>query len=186
MLKRGFKAWTEKEAAKIRLELQIEPVAPVSATDLAVHFEFKIMATKDLPNLESKHLNQLLHVDPQAWSAVSIFSNDKRLIIYNEKDSVGRISYSIAHEVAHVICGHQPKQAHSANSALMLDNYDKLDELEADTLAGTILLPRVALVHEIKLGNRKSEIASKFNVSESLTEMRLRLSGIYRQYSRIR
>lgn len=72
----------------------------------------------------------------------------------------------------------------TADGFFMLSDYDQDKEDEADTLAGTILLPRIALVSLIERQIPREQILEQYRVSKELLEMRLRLTGVYRQYSR--
>lgn len=60
---------------------------------------------------------------------------------------------------------------------MLVRNYDKEQEDEADWLAGCILLPRVALISIVKGGLDAEGAAAKYGVSTRMLTYRLAISG---------
>jgi Zn-dependent peptidase ImmA (M78 family) len=103
-------------------------------------------------------------------------------IIYNDRNSSGRQSSDIMHELSHIILDHDPSQVIlSVDGLLGMRTFDAKQEDEANWLGWTLLLPRPALAHCIRLGRSASEIAEEFNVSEQLVKYRTGITGISRQ-----
>lgn len=69
---------------------------------------------------------------------------------------------------------------------MMLKAYDKEQEEEADLLAATLLLPRVALVSIMSSGGAIEDAAKDYSVSVDLLKMRLQRAGVYMQFKRRR
>ena len=86
---------------------------------------------------------------------VANIRNGIHLILYNEEiDSLGRIRWSIAHEIGHLVLEHQEQ--------------GKSQELEADTFASQLLAPQCILKQLAKSGVNLSldYISLKFGLSK--------------------
>jgi IrrE N-terminal-like domain len=185
-LERGFKSWCERSALATRTELSIEAHAPLAARALAAHLGISLLTPGDLSGLPTDILNQLTHKDPQGWSAVSFMVDEQVTIIYNDRNSPGRQSSDIMHELSHIILDHDPSQVIlSVDGSIGMRSFDAKQEDEANWLGWTLLLPRPALVHCLRLGRTAAEIAKEFDVSEQLVKYRTGITGINRQ-SRVR
>lgn len=184
MVKRGFKSWCEKLAAAKRAELSLDPPDPLNAWDLAKHMGTLVWYPSQIKRV-STALQERLAKEPGSWSAATILHPKHTLIILNEAHSRPRQSNDLMHELAHLICGHRPAETApvEANPFLVAD-YDGEQEEEADLLAATLLLPRVALVAIAELGLSKEVAADRFVVSTQLFEMRMRRAGVYTQFAR--
>jgi Zn-dependent peptidase ImmA (M78 family) len=88
------------------------------------------------------------------------------------------------HELSHLIRGHSPARIDiTQDNILMLHSYDANQEVEADVLAGALLLPRVALVEIINKKMSKPDAAAKYCTSQELLTMRLNITGVNKQFS---
>jgi hypothetical protein len=145
-LERGYKAWSERVALSLRAELKLAAEAPLPARDLAEHLGIELLTPAELPGLPPEVLKQLTVADPWGWSAVSFEIAGTPTIIYNGRNSPGRQSSDILHELSHVIRAHEPAQLILSDSnAFAMRSYDAKQEDEANWLGWTILLPRPAL-----------------------------------------
>jgi Zn-dependent peptidase ImmA (M78 family) len=181
-LERGFKSWCERSAISIRAELSIEGHHPLKARQLAEHLGVKLLTPGELPGLPGDILMQLTGTDPYGWSAVSFAVAGQVTLIYNGRNSLGRQSSDIMHELAHEILGHDPSQVIlSIDSQLAMRTFDAKQEDEANWLAWTLLLPRPALMHCMGRGLSVSEIAVEYEVSEQLVKYRSDITGVGRQ-----
>ena len=91
-------------------------------------------------------------------------SNDKKIILYNsEISSKGRILWSKAHELGHIVLGHEMQ--------------DKIDEIEADTFASQLLLPQCLLKKLIQDNVKVNSeyIVKKFGLSKAAADSCIRL-----------
>jgi len=66
----------------------------------------------------------------------------------------------------------------------MLVDYDEDQETEADVLAATLLLPRVALVEILSSGMPIESAVVEFGVTSELMQMRLNTTGALIQFRR--
>jgi Zn-dependent peptidase ImmA (M78 family) len=107
---------------------------------------------------------------------------DTALVIYNPKHSAGRQASDIAHELAHIILGHEAaKLIMSADGQLVMRTYDQKQEDEANWLAWALLLPRDALLHNRKIRATAKQIAQRYGVTETLVQFRMRVTGVEAQ-----
>jgi Zn-dependent peptidase ImmA (M78 family) len=170
-----------------RLKLSLKPTDPLAPKKLARHLRAIVLVPADIAGLETDVLDQLLVDDSSAWSAVTLVRGQQTVVIVNSAHSPARQSNNTMHELAHLICGHRTTPATvSDDGLLILREYDASQEEEADLLAATLLLPRVALVHIMESQWDLPEAASHYQVSRALLEMRLRRAGVYMQFERRR
>jgi Zn-dependent peptidase ImmA (M78 family) len=181
-LERGFKSWCERSALATRTELSIETHAPLAARKLAEHLGISLLTPKEIPGLPTDILEQLTHKDPHGWSAVSFAVETDVTVIYNDRNSAGRQSSDIMHELSHIILDHEPSQVIlSVDGQIGMRSFDAKQEDEANWLGWTLLLPRPALMHCIRLGRSTAQIAIDYNVSEDLVKYRTGITGVRRQ-----
>jgi Zn-dependent peptidase ImmA (M78 family) len=144
------------------------------------------LTPNDLRGLPAEILDQLTRKDPHGWSAVSFTVEEQVTIIYNDRNSSGRQSSDIMHELSHIILDHEPSQVIlSVDGSLGMRSFDAKQEDEANWLGWTLLLPRPALTRCIYLGLSTAQIAIDYDVSEQLVRYRAGITGVHRQ-SRVR
>jgi hypothetical protein len=182
LLRRGFKTWCENAARGYRRELGLEPFAPLDPRLLASRLGVKIWAPRDVPGVAPAALRQLSKVDPSSWSAVTICVADKRLVVVNDHDSPERQNNSLAHELSHIVLEHRAAQVFvSPKGQMLLSEYDRLQEQEANCLSGTLLVPRDALLSFLARGYDHARMAAHFVVTRDLLQMRINLTGVDKQ-----
>lgn len=69
----------------------------------------------------------------------------------------------------------------SQDGSFVMRSYDQVQEDEANWLAWCILLPRDALMRCRKLDLSVAEIAEQYDVTETLVNFRLRMTGVESQ-----
>ncbi len=181
-LERGFKSWCERSALGIRAELGIEAHLPLKARQLAEHLGVSLLTPGELSGLPEDILTQLMHTDPQGWSAVSFTIANVTTVIYNGRNSRGRQSSDIMHELSHVILNHEPSQVIlSVDGEIAMRTYDAKQEDEANWFGWTLLLPRPALTYCVQRRLTTSQIAEEYEVSEQLVKFRRGMTGVDRQ-----
>ncbi len=169
-----------------RKEIGIKPTDPLSATDLATHLGVELLTPDDLPGLPPPVSRQLLDVDSDEWSAVTIEIGKRNLVIYNPRHSRGRIASDQMHELAHIIIGHKPSQMiMSPNGELVMRSYVQKQEDEAAWLSGCLLLPREALLHIVRSRISDDEACSQYCVSHQMLTSRRNLTGVALQMKRL-
>ena len=181
-MKHGFKSQCEKRSLKIRTELGLGPTDPLKAIDLATHIEAVVWSAADVEDVLPEDLNQLTNVDPDSWSAFTIKVSHRDLIVYNPSQSAPRINSVIMHELSHILLGHTLANVLTTPEGYVVpSHYDQEQEDEADWLAGTLLLPRPALLKVLENDLNTKLICEKFLVSKQMLQWRTRMTGIKHQ-----
>ncbi len=187
MLVRGFKTWCENVSVQLRKDLGLTPIARLDVNALVDWLDIKIWTPHEVPGLERKSTEILLKKDSDAWSAVTLTVNGKNLIILNSSHSKARQASDLTHELAHILIGHEAHRVDiSPDGLLMLSTYNRDQEDEASWMAGCLLLPREALVVIIKQQFDFETAAKKYGVSHDMLRWRINVTGVQRQFARIR
>ena len=71
-VQRGFKTWSERKSAELRVALQLPIHGFLPAKVLARHLKLTVLCPSQLPGISTAVLNELLVVSPGCWSAVTI------------------------------------------------------------------------------------------------------------------
>lgn len=182
--RRGFKSWCESTAIQYRTVLGLEPTRPLPASKLAAHLRVRVLEIENVPGLPQAALVQLTKRDADSWSAVMVTHRGINVVVMNTTHPPGRRSSSLAHECSHVILNHKPAQVIPSPGGILVSSYDRQQEDEADWLAGTLLLPRVALLTIGQQGVNFREHAREYGVSEDMLRMRLDRTGVTLQMRR--
>jgi hypothetical protein len=82
-----------------------------------------------LVSINGRHQREvLIKDDPDCWSAVTLCTGSRDLIIVNPVHSEGRLASDIMHELAHITLGHQPASVEvSKDGFLILSPYPESD-----------------------------------------------------------
>jgi Zn-dependent peptidase ImmA (M78 family) len=180
-LRYGFKASAERIAKEIRAKLQLAPEDILCPWELAQHLGIIVFDIAELP-VPANDLRQLTHVDSDSWSALTIKAHGFSAVILNPTHGKARQRNDLMHEVAHVHLGHVPHRVDTTSDGLLLvSDFSKDHEEEADWLAAALLLPREALLWCRKAGHSVGQICQKYGISRPLCEWRLRMTGVDRQ-----
>ena len=183
-MERGFKARCEEMARSLRAALGLEATDPLGPDDLAAYLDVSVWPVSEL-GLDEQDLSQLVHEDPDAWSAITVSASGREAIIVNPNHRKGRYSSDVMHELAHLLLSHQPSTVFFAgDEALALRGYDPAAEEEANWLAAALLLPREALVRIRRQRISTREACERFGVSKQMLEYRLTVTGVHRQFGR--
>jgi hypothetical protein len=185
-LKRGFKAWAEKQAEGFRKDLRLNPYDPLPAALLADHLGVPIKVPYDFPALEDVHLNNLLGAGSDHWSAATLpIGNGHHLVIHNPIHAKPRQESNLMHELAHIICKHDvPSTDSLPGFPGILRNFNDEQEEEAECLGATLQLPRVALSWALRRRMSAEEMADHFTASTTMVRFRINMTGVNRQYGR--
>lgn len=181
-MERGFKARCEEMARSLRAALGLDATDPLSPDDLAAYLGVAVWPVDQL-GLEEEDLSQLVHEDPDAWSAITVSTAGREAIIVNPNHRKGRYSSDVMHELAHLLLTHQPSTMFFAgDEALALRGYDPAAEEEANWLAAALLLPRDALVQVRRQRVSIRDACERFGVSKQMLKYRLAVTGVDRQF----
>lgn len=187
MLRRGFKAQSERRSAETRRQFGLSADAPLPARRVAADFDILIWSEREIAGLSDDDLIQLTVTDPDSWSAFTMRVGEKHLIVVNSSQSDARQNSVIMHELSHILLGHELTSASlTPDGHFVPTSYNQDQEDEADWLAGTLLLPRPALLKIRKLGLSDSEARNQFLVSGQMLKWRFRMTGVDYQVANAR
>ena len=186
LMERGFKSRCEEMARSLRVELEIDPTGPLLPKILADYLGVFIWSVEEL-GLSPEDVNQLVEVDGDSWSAVTVSASGRDAILLNPTHIKGRYSSDVMHELAHLLLGHQPSTIFFAGQEnLALRGFNPELEEQANWLAGALLLPRDALVKLQVSGRSESLICDEYEVSKQMLRFRLDVTGVNRQLAQRR
>lgn len=182
--KRGFKSQCERRSTEIRKQLNIATTAPLKAAALADYIGVTIWSLDDIKELDEADYKQLAIHDPDTWSAFTLQIENEHLIVFNSSQGAERVNSVCMHELSHILLGHRLHDAHlSDRGHLVPGNFSKDQEDEADWLAGTLLLPRPALIDIRSRGLTDYQVKDEYLVSFAMIKWRFRMTGVDYQLS---
>jgi Zn-dependent peptidase ImmA (M78 family) len=178
-LRHGFKTAANEVARQVRAELGLAAASPLDIWALADHLEIPCMPLSDLSSLEPEAVNHFLRRETGAFSALTLFAEAQRLIVYNDAHAKTRQASDLAHELAHALLLH-PAQS------FVLDGFGCREwpaesEAEADWLGGALLVPDEAAVHVVRSKLSVAEAARVYGISEQMMRWRLNVTGAYKR-----
>ena len=168
----------------LRFALGLKSTDPLPPKRLASYLDVLVWSIHDI-GLSSEDLRQLIEVDADSWSAITVSAFSREAIVVNPTHRGGRHSSDVMHELAHLILGHDPNTVFLVDkSDIALREYNDSAEGEADWLAGALLLPREALVHVKRRRLSDTDACELFSVSQQMLKFRLDVTGVNRQFQR--
>lgn len=185
--KRGFKAWADKTAVEFRKKLDLYYYEPLPSRKLANLLDVYLITPDSLFSYDSNYLKNLKNGGSSEWSAVTVKNQENiNVVIHNPKHSKPRQESNIMHELAHIICNHQPEEFESRENFpfQFLRNYNTEQEEEANWLGACLQLPRKALEWAFKEGMNVTDIVDFYNASKSMVNYRINTTGIRYQFSK--
>lgn len=179
MLRRGFKSQCERRAVEVRKDFNLLPADPMSAIGYATAAGITVWSERDIEELPQADRDQLTIDDPDSWSAFVIRINHKHLVLFNSTQPQARVNSVVMHELSHILLGHKLTSAGISEDGHLLPTvYDQDQEDEANWLAGTLLLPRPALL-KIRYDRMTDDAAMEnYGVSREMLTWRLRMTGV--------
>ena len=178
-LRRGFKSEAERMAQRVRGELGMNAAESVSPEALAELLGIEIQAGDDLVPLT--RFEELEMAQPGAFSACTLRpSADRVVIVYNPLCKKSRRTSDLAHELSHILLGHELSRVEKLGDVTFL-SCDPVQEEEAAWLSGCLLLPRTLLLAEVRKGRSAQDIARTCGVSDGMARYRMNVTGVVRQ-----
>jgi uncharacterized protein DUF955 len=183
----GFKSKAERRAVELRSELGLRAEAPLAARRLAKHLKVAVIGPAEIPGMTPALLDRPLVVDPSSWSARTISCHGRRVIIHNTAHSPCRQESDVMHELAHLLCEHQPSELIRLDGfPCPLRKFHAEHEDEAAWLGGCLQLPRPALWWAVRAGMTEMQIVEHFTASDDMVRYRRGKTGIDRQLAHMR
>jgi Zn-dependent peptidase ImmA (M78 family) len=179
MFRRGFKTWAEEIALRVRHKLKLPPNAPLDPLKLAELLSVVVVGPSELREIPDECKRRLVNDHSENWSAITVANGKHHLIVVNTSHALTRRNSDLAHELAHLILGHEPSMMFaSPGSGIALRTHNKEQEDEANWLAGCLLLPRDALLSIRRRRLADDEACSEYGVSPAMFRFRLNASGV--------
>jgi Zn-dependent peptidase ImmA (M78 family) len=179
MFRRGFKTWAEEIALRVREKLNLPAEAPADPCQIAELLSVPVLGPNELPDLPSDCKHRLATEHSDTWSAITVASGKHHLIVLNTRHAPARRNSDLAHELAHLILGHEPSMMFvTPASGTALRTHNKEQEDEATWLAGCLLLPRDALLAIRRRRLSNEDACREYSVSPAMLRFRLNASGV--------
>jgi len=179
MFRRGFKTWAEEISVRVRRKLMLVPTSPLDPFKLAELLSIPVLNPDDLPGLPVECGRRLINDHSENWSAITVANGKHHLIVINPEHAPTRKNSDLAHELAHVILGHEPSMMFaSPGSQIALRTHNKVQEDEANWLASCLLLPRDALLSIRRRRLTDEEACEEYGVSPAMLRFRVNTSGV--------
>lgn len=116
-------------------------------------------------------------------SAVTMYVNRRRFIVFNDNSAPTRQQSDLGHELAHAVLDHPPSELTNISGGR---HYNKELEDEANCLSSVLLVPKAAAIYVAKAGTALDVAASQYNISVAMMRMRLNQSGAIKIVARSR
>jgi Zn-dependent peptidase ImmA (M78 family) len=184
-MKRGFKSWAEEKAIWARRLCGRPENAKLAARQLAARLSIAIVNPKEIPGLPCEVVTKLLSDFSTHWSAVTLVLKNRFLIIYNAAHTLQRQESDLMHEIAHVLCKHEPAKIELPGKfPWACRTFSSEQEEEAAWLGGCLQIPRAGLLEAVQRGLANSNIAILFGASEEMVRYRRNKTGVDTQLRR--
>jgi hypothetical protein len=180
--RRGFKTEANELTTEVRTELGLGLFDPLDVHALAAWLEIPIVGLSNFLK-EAPAVRHLLDIEPEVFSAVTVFAGTTRTIVHNDAHAPTRQRSNLAHELAHGLLLHPPTPA--------LDNrgcrhWNQDIEDEAAWLSGALLVPEAATIAIAKGRWTAAGAASHFQVSQAMIRFRVNSTGAVKRIQRSR
>lgn len=187
MFRRGFKTWAEETSLQVRRKLRLAPSAPLDPFQLANLLSVPVLTPGELPELPQDCLRRLSNDHAENWSAITVSNAKHHLIVLNPSHAQTRRNSDLAHELAHLILGHEPSMMFvSPTTSVALRTHNQEQEEEANWLGACLLLPRDALLSIRRRGLDDEQACREYGVSQAMFRFRINTSGVDVQLQRAR
>jgi Zn-dependent peptidase ImmA (M78 family) len=163
--------------------MHLPNIARLDPLALARHLEIPVLSLSEL-RVHAGHLDGLSDAvdvlqgeEQSALSAVTVFRDTERLIVYNDSHGAARRASDLTHEVAHGLLLHQPTVALGLGGCRA---WDGDIENEASFLGGALLIPGKAARWSVMRQMSVEQVARRFGCSPEMVNWRWNESGARR------
>jgi Zn-dependent peptidase ImmA (M78 family) len=181
-VRRGFKSEAERLAADLRQRTGCAEEDSAQLAAVAENLGVRMLPADQL--VERSRLVELAEIQPDSFSAATFkLPSGERVVVYNPLHEPGRTRSNQAHELAHIILGHDVRTIERVGNLKFL-TCDVQQEEEADWLGGCLLLPRALLLKAAWKDMNAEQVAARFQTSVPMARFRLNASGVLVQVGR--
>ena len=182
-LRRGFKSEAAALAREVRGELGLDSFDRLDPYELAGHLGIPILPLSDLP-ATSPGVRHFLSSDREAFSALTVFAGNRRIIVHNDSHSGARQNSNLTHELAHPLLLHEPRTA--LDNVTGCRDWNDTYEQEADWLSGELLVTSHMALAVARGRLTRQEARHHFGVSDDMLRWRLNTTGAQKRVERER
>lgn len=173
---KGFKKRCEEIVAEVREELRLgryDPFDPFAYTRL---LRVPCVPVSELGRhgCSTEALAHVAGVGREDFSAATLYLGTRRMIVYNDANSLERQRSDVAHELAHLLLEHEPGPVFGPGGCRV---WDEAQEHEAAWLSGALLVPAHVALMLARRRVAEQEAARRYGVSVRLMRWRLNGSG---------
>lgn len=149
---------------------------PVDVAQICYDLDIRLMSFDFKPIEQDESMREDVQQRGEILGAVVAYEDDLA-ILYRQEDSKNRRRFTIAHELAHCCLHMQPNE--QSHIEFRIDSQsDDSREIDANTFAGELLIPKKILLQLIGNGNLIKEesipnLSKMFMVSENVMKARL-------------
>jgi Zn-dependent peptidase ImmA (M78 family) len=180
-LRRGFKAEANEHARELRAELGLTPHAPLSPWKLAAHLGIPVVRLSELASIEPAAVHYLTRSAPDVFSAATLFSGYRRLIVYNDAHHPRRQAADLAHELSHGLLGHPPTPILNEFGCRQ---FNRVHEEEANWLGPALLVSEEAALYIVEQRLTVDAAVREYAASRDVITMRIGVTGAERRLQR--
>jgi Zn-dependent peptidase ImmA (M78 family) len=180
--RRGFKTEANEIVAEVRTELGLTLYNRLDPPALAEWLEVPIVGLTDFLS-QAPEVQHLLYVEPEVFSAVTVFAGSQRTIVHNDAHAVTRQRSNVCHELAHALLLHPPTPALDDTGCR---HWNQNIEDEASWLSAALLVPEAAAMAIAKGRWTNADAARYFGVSPAMIRFRLNSTGAMTRVRRAR
>jgi Zn-dependent peptidase ImmA (M78 family) len=169
-----FRAECEEIALELRREIGLDSQDRLDPCDRAEDMAIDVFTIARFRELYPDAVDQLAERDTEAFDAMVVFNGTRCLILVNPSQSPEEEALSIAHEIAHIELEHERLKAPLFDRKGRRRSWHPREEAEAEYLARTMLVPKVAIEPVLaRLGGNVDAAAAHFGVSVALFRKRM-------------
>jgi hypothetical protein len=179
-LRRGFQSEATALANATRVELELGPFDRLDPRELAESLEVPVWSLTSM-RAEAPSIGHLIAVEPEVFSAVTVFAGPRRTIVHNDGHGIPRQNSNLAHELSHALLLHPPTAALD-DIGNRIWNQDLEDE--ATWLAGCLLMTQEAALATARNRWSVAEAALRFEISEQMVNYRMNRTGARKRVER--
>ena len=165
----GFKSEATSLADEIRAELGLAPLDRLDPFILADHLAIEVVGLSTMLAAHPK-IEHLRSVEPEVFSAVTVFDGLRRTIVHNDGHAPVRQHSNVAHELAHGLLLHPATPAMDDKGCR---HWNEDIENEANWLAGTLLVTEAMTIAIARGQLTAAEAAHRLAVSMRMIQFRL-------------
>jgi Zn-dependent peptidase ImmA (M78 family) len=181
--RRGFKSDANSTAREIREELGLKSTDALDPWRLAEHLAVPVIPLSALSNDVPDAARYLLDIEPEVFSAVTVFYGSRRIIVHNDAHSRGRQASDLSHELAHALLMHGSSPAIDHRGCRL---WDQNIEDEAQWLAGALLVTEEAALSVARNDTPLQAAAAQLGVSVAMLRYRINVTGARKRVERAR